>query len=85
MGGMAQALQHSCLGNLRNIGAWWATVHGVTEWDTTEHTPGWPQLRSRLPYGPSLGFTNSSYALSSQHCPIAGCCLGQDKQATAPK
>ena len=23
-------LQHSCLGNPRDRGAWWATVHGVT-------------------------------------------------------
>ena len=34
-------LQYSCLGNLKDRGAWWATVHGVTteqgqELDTTE-------------------------------------------------
>ena len=29
-------LQYSCLENLMNNGAWWATVHGVTELDTTE-------------------------------------------------
>ena len=23
--------QYSCLGNLRDSGAWWATVHGVTK------------------------------------------------------
>ena len=25
--------QHSCMGNPMNRGAWWATVHGVTESD----------------------------------------------------
>ena len=29
-------LQYSCLENAMNRGAWWATVHGVTELDTTE-------------------------------------------------
>ena len=35
-------LQYSCLENSMNRGAWWATVHGVAEWDMTEqlkHTP----------------------------------------------
>ena len=27
-------LQYSCLGNPMDRGAWWATVHGVTESDT---------------------------------------------------
>ena len=32
-------LQHSCLGNPMNRGAWQATVHGVTkESDMTKHT-----------------------------------------------
>ena len=30
-GGNGNALQYSCLGNSMNRGAWWATVHGITE------------------------------------------------------
>ena len=30
-------LQYSCLEDSRNRGTWWATVHGVTESDMTEH------------------------------------------------
>ena len=36
-GGNGNALQCSCLGNSRDRGAWWATIHGVTESDRTEH------------------------------------------------
>ena len=34
--GNGNPLQYSCLGNSMNIGAWPATVHGVTELDMTE-------------------------------------------------
>ena len=36
--GNGKPLQYSCLGNPMYRGARWATVHEVTELDTTEHT-----------------------------------------------
>ena len=33
--GNGDSLQSSCLENLMDRGAWWATVHKVAEWDTT--------------------------------------------------
>ena len=30
-GGHGNPLQHSCLGNPMERGAWWATIHGVTK------------------------------------------------------
>ena len=32
------ATQYSCLENPMDRGAWWATVHGVTESESTEHS-----------------------------------------------
>ena len=34
--GNGTLLQYSCLENLTDRGAWWATVHRVTESDTAE-------------------------------------------------
>ena len=34
--GHGDPLQYSCLKNPIDRGAWWATVHGVVELDTTE-------------------------------------------------
>ena len=36
--GNGDPLQYSCLENLRDRGAWWAAIYGVTELDTTEQT-----------------------------------------------
>ena len=37
-GGHGDPLQDSCLENPMDRGAWWATVHGVAELNTTEVT-----------------------------------------------
>ena len=36
-GGNGSSLQYSCLENSVDRAAWWATVHGAPESDTTEH------------------------------------------------
>ena len=37
-GGHGNPLQHSCLENPMEKGAWWAIIHRVAELDTTEAT-----------------------------------------------
>ena len=37
-GGNGNMLQYSCLENPMGRRAWWATIHGVSELDMTEHT-----------------------------------------------
>ena len=35
-------LQYSCLDSPMDRGTWWATVHGIQELDTSEHSIGFP-------------------------------------------
>ena len=39
-GGHDNPLQYSCLENPRDRGAWWATIHWLSELDTTEEAAG---------------------------------------------
>ena len=53
--GNGNPLQCSCLENLRDSGAWWAAVYGVTQ--------SWTQLK-RLSSGSSSRHQKPNYALS---------------------
>ena len=49
-GGNGNPLQHSCLENSTDRGAWWATTHGITESQTQLQglgTPTFPELSRR--------------------------------------
>ena len=43
-GGNGNLFQYFYLGNSRDRGAWWGTVHVVTESDLTEHTLTYPEF-----------------------------------------
>ena len=43
-GGNGNLLQYSCLENPMDRGAWWATVHGVSELETTQSHQEGPTL-----------------------------------------
>ena len=45
--GNAKPLQYSCLENLMNRGAWWATVHGVAKNTHTQNYNNNLKLKSR--------------------------------------
>ena len=49
-GGHGNPLQYSCLESPKDRGAWWATVHGVAELETTEATY---HAQTQVPVGES--------------------------------
>ena len=58
-GGHSNPLQYSCLENPMERGAWWATVHGVAELDTTEVT----QHTHTHTRGPEQSFYSSVFGV----------------------
>ena len=49
-GGNGNPLQYSCLETPMDGGAWWATVHSITESDTTEVTESYGQYHKKESY-----------------------------------
>ena len=77
--GNGTLLQYACLGNPMDRGAWWATVHGVTELAMTEwlstHTHSWKSPGSARPSQPRLCVhLNTAFQRLGQyiHIPEAG-------------
>ena len=54
-------LQYSCLENFIDRGAWWATVHGVEESDTTQWLSTHHQWCSQSQVGPNPRISASIY------------------------
>ena len=75
--GNGTPLQYSCLDNPVDGGAWWATVHGVTESDTTERLPS-PVVGRKLRHSYRVcvrlaserptGATASRFSINSSYC-----------------
>ena len=75
--GNGTPLQYSCLENPVDRGAWWATVHGVAELDTTERLPS-PVVGRKLRHSYRLcvrlasesprGATASRFSTNSSYC-----------------
>ena len=73
--GNGNPLQHSCLGNLMDRGAWWATVHGIAkvghDLATKSPPPGHIDLlltnRTRQKCGviPKTNFKNADFHVAS--------------------
>ena len=68
-GGNVNPLQYSCLGNPMDRGAWWATVHRITELNTTEATLHTVQIKCnhyRCPQDPRSSLSSCSKMVSSK-------------------
>ena len=61
--GTGNPLQYSCLGNPLNRGAWWATVHGVTECQKMKQAR-WTSGQSLLRKGKSKGEVHIKFRCS---------------------